>query len=113
MCRHPKHATVEPSVVCIASAAFLLSDGIEQQCCVVQRSSCEQLCSVQELRQRIRDSYEARWKAEKHFDEDQILNEMPGSLRIEVSVPCCATTALMNRYGSQIYLLSCIYAQNP
>ena len=40
---------------------------------------------MQELRQRIRDSYEARWKAEKHFDEDQILNEMPGSLRIEVS----------------------------
>ena len=40
---------------------------------------------LQELRQRIRDSYEARWKAEKHFDEDQILNEMPGSLRIEVS----------------------------
>ena len=40
---------------------------------------------AQELRQRIRDSYEARWKAEKHFDEDQILNEMPGSLRIEVS----------------------------
>ena len=39
---------------------------------------------LQELRQRIRDSYEARWKAEKHFDEDQILNEMPGSLRIEV-----------------------------
>ena len=39
---------------------------------------------MQELRQRIRDSYEARWKAEKHFDEDQILNEMPGSLRIEV-----------------------------
>ena len=37
------------------------------------------------MRQRIRDSYEARWKAEKHFDEDQILNEMPGSLRIEVS----------------------------
>ena len=49
-----------------------------------------ELCSastpflLQELRQRIRDSYEARWKAEKHFDEDQILNEMPGSLRIEV-----------------------------
>lgn len=43
------------------------------------------LCALQELRQRIRDSYEARWKAEKHFDEDQILNEMPGSLRIEVS----------------------------
>ena len=41
-------------------------------------------CWLQELRQRIRDSYEARWKAEKHFDEDQILNEMPGSLRIEV-----------------------------
>lgn len=40
---------------------------------------------LQELRQRIRDSYEARWKAEKHFDEDQILNEMPGSLRIEVT----------------------------
>lgn len=43
---------------------------------------------MQELRQRIRDSYEARWKAEKHFDEDQILNEMPGSLRIEVSNAC-------------------------
>ncbi|KAL3154475.1 hypothetical protein ABBQ32_013941 [Trebouxia sp. C0010 RCD-2024] len=44
----------------------------------------------QELRQRIRDSYEARWKAEKHFDEDQILNEMPGSLRIEVCMHTCA-----------------------
>ncbi len=46
---------------------------------------------LQELRQRIRDSYEARWKAEKHFDEDQILNEMPGSLRIEVSRACLLT----------------------
>lgn len=47
---------------------------------------------MQELRQRIRDSYEARWKAEKHFDEDQILNEMPGSLRIEVSHASLLTT---------------------
>ena len=46
----------------------------------------QHLWLLQELRQRIRDSYEARWKAEKHFDEDQILNEMPGSLRIEVRV---------------------------
>ncbi|DBB03995.1 TPA: SCF ubiquitin ligase complex subunit [Trebouxia sp. C0004] len=45
---------------------------------------------LQELRQRIRDSYEARWKAEKHFDEDLILNEMPGSLRIEVCMHTCA-----------------------
>ena len=49
---------------------------------------------MQELRQRIRDSYEARWKAEKHFDEDQILNEMPGSLRIEVSH--CSLPAFCN-----------------
>jgi len=39
---------------------------------------------VQELRQRIRDAYEARWKAEKHFNEEAILQELPTSLRIEV-----------------------------
>ena len=52
--------------------------------CEEPSSWAQHLCQMQELRQRIRDSYEARWKAEKHFDEDQILNEMPGSLRIEV-----------------------------
>ena len=36
------------------------------------------------LRQRIRDSYEARWKAEKHFDEEEIMQELPNSLRTEV-----------------------------
>lgn len=51
---------------------------------------------LQELRQRIRDSYEARWKAEKHFDEDQILNEMPGSLRIEVTA--LPSSGICNRY---------------
>lgn len=39
---------------------------------------------LQGLRQRIRDSYEARWKAEKHFDEDEIMQELPNSLRTEV-----------------------------
>ncbi|KAK9819773.1 hypothetical protein WJX72_002193 [[Myrmecia] bisecta] len=43
----------------------------------------------QELRQRIRDSYEARWKAEKHFDEEEILEELPGSLRTEVCLHTC------------------------
>lgn len=39
---------------------------------------------MQDLRQRIRDSYEARWKAEKHFNEEEILEELPSSLRTEV-----------------------------
>lgn len=39
---------------------------------------------MQGLRQRIRDSYEARWKAEKHFDEEEIMQELPNSLRTEV-----------------------------
>ena len=39
---------------------------------------------IQDLRQRIRDSYEARWKAEKHFNEEEILEELPSSLRTEV-----------------------------
>ena len=38
---------------------------------------------MQDLRQRIRDSYEARWKAEKHFNEEEILEELPSSLRTE------------------------------
>ena len=38
---------------------------------------------LQGLRQRIRDSYEARWKAEKHFDEEEIMQELPNSLRTE------------------------------
>lgn len=40
---------------------------------------------MQGLRQRIRDSYEARWKAEKHFDEEEIMQELPNSLRTEAS----------------------------
>ena len=40
---------------------------------------------VQELRQRIRNTYEARWKAEKHFNEEEILQELPGALRIQAS----------------------------
>jgi len=66
---------------------------------------------LQELRQRIRDSYEARWKAEKHFDEDQILNEMPGSLRIEVSHACLLTASqhAINHYGpSHVMSVCCI-----
>ncbi|BDA48837.1 Potassium/sodium hyperpolarization-activated cyclic nucleotide-gated channel [Coccomyxa sp. Obi] len=43
----------------------------------------------QGLRQRIRDSYEARWKAEKHFDEDEIMQELPNSLRTEVCLYTC------------------------
>jgi hypothetical protein len=39
---------------------------------------------MQALRQRIRDAYEAKWKAEKHFNEEAILQELPTSLRIEV-----------------------------
>ena len=41
-------------------------------------------CSTQGLRQRIRHSYEARWRAEKHFDEEEIMQELPNSLRTEV-----------------------------
>ncbi|KAK9863077.1 hypothetical protein WJX84_002556 [Apatococcus fuscideae] len=44
----------------------------------------------QDLRQRIRDSYEARWKAEKHFNEEEILEELPSSLRTEVCMHACA-----------------------
>ena len=33
---------------------------------------------------RIRDAYEARWKAEKHFNEEAILQELPTALKIEV-----------------------------
>ncbi|KAK9836780.1 hypothetical protein WJX74_007908 [Apatococcus lobatus] len=44
----------------------------------------------QDLRQRIRDSYEARWKAEKHFNEEEILEELPSSLRTEVCLHACA-----------------------
>ncbi|CAK0741204.1 hypothetical protein CVIRNUC_001307 [Coccomyxa viridis] len=43
----------------------------------------------QGLRQRIRDSYEARWKAEKHFDEEEIMQELPNSLRTEVCLYTC------------------------
>ena len=39
----------------------------------------------QALRERIRDAYEARWKAEKHFNEEAILSELPTALRIEVA----------------------------
>ena len=42
--------------------------------------------SLQALRQHIRDAYEARWKAEKHFDEESILEELPPSLRTEASI---------------------------
>ena len=42
---------------------------------------------MQELRQRIRDTYEARWKAEKHFNEEEILQELPGALRTQVPKP--------------------------
>lgn len=42
---------------------------------------------LQGLRQRIRDSYEARWKAEKHFDEEEIMQELPNSLRTEACSP--------------------------
>ena len=45
------------------------------------------LAGVQELRQRIRSTYEARWKAEKHFDEEEILQELPGALRTQVQLP--------------------------
>ena len=41
---------------------------------------------MQMLRERIRDAYEARWKAEKHFNEEAILQELPTSLRIEVEL---------------------------
>ena len=44
----------------------------------------------QGLRQRIRDSYEARWKAEKHFDEEEIMQELPNSLCTEAR-PSVAT----------------------
>ncbi|CAL5223621.1 g6162 [Coccomyxa viridis] len=47
----------------------------------------------QGLRQRIRDSYEARWKAEKHFDEEEIMHELPNSLRTEAR-PSCASVCL-------------------
>eukprot|EP00884_Botryococcus_braunii_P013800 jgi/Botrbrau1/22420/Bobra.0091s0023.2 len=43
----------------------------------------------QELRQRIKESYEARWKAEKHFNEEELLQELPASLRTEVSMHLC------------------------
>ena len=46
---------------------------------------------AQLLRQRIRDTYEARWKAEMHFDEEAILDELPGSLRIEVLSHLCVS----------------------
>ena len=42
---------------------------------------------MQGLRQRIRHSYEARWRAEKHFDEEEIMQELPNSLRTEVGGP--------------------------
>ena len=45
---------------------------------------CIPVCSPQGLRQRIRHSYEARWRAEKHFDEEEIMQELPNSLRTEV-----------------------------
>lgn len=47
--------------------------------------------SSQGLRQRIRDSYEARWKAEKHFDEEEIMQELPNSLRTEARLPGLST----------------------
>uniref|UniRef100_A0A7S0RFV4 Cyclic nucleotide-binding domain-containing protein n=1 Tax=Pyramimonas obovata TaxID=1411642 RepID=A0A7S0RFV4_9CHLO len=42
-----------------------------------------------ELRQRIRDSYEFRWKNQKAFDEQNILYELPVSLRTEVAIHNC------------------------
>ena len=50
---------------------------------------------MQGLRQRIRDSYEARWKAEKHFDEEEIMHELPNSLRTEAR-PSCASVVHTN-----------------
>ena len=49
---------------------------------------------VQELRQRIRNTYEARWKAEKHFNEEEILQELPGALRIQASDNSSCTAEL-------------------
>ena len=63
---------------------------------------------LQELRQRIRDTYEARWKAEKHFDEESILEELPGSLRIEVPRGLCPCP----RFGISaltVYQISCYH----
>lgn len=65
---------------------------------------------LQELRQRIRDSYEARWKAEKHFDEDQILNEMPGSLRIEVTMRSACGTSNMTAPSPLMSFSACVFA---
>jgi len=41
------------------------------------------------LRQRIRDNYEFRWKNQKAFDEQEILQELPVSLRTEVAIHNC------------------------
>ena len=49
---------------------------------------------LQGLRQRIRDSYEARWKAEKHFDEEEIMHELPNSLRTEARPAPYAASSL-------------------
>ena len=59
---------------------------VRQECRLVQRRSSWEKHDwiLQALRERIRDAYEARWKAEKHFNEEGILQELPTSLRIEV-----------------------------
>ena len=54
-----------------------------------RRGKEDVLRCVQALRTRIRDAYEARWKAEKHFNEEAILQELPTALRIEVGLLRC------------------------
>ena len=60
---------------------------------------CTVLRCEQGLRQRIRDSYEARWRAEKHFDEEEIMEELPNSLRTEAR--CTAALLYMIHHASE------------
>jgi hypothetical protein len=55
------------------------------------------MACAQRLRQRIRDSYEARWRAEKHFDEEEIMQELPSSLRTEArtGTHACAAVGIL------------------
>ena len=69
------------------------------------------LC-VQGLRQRIRDSYEARWKAEKHFDEEEIMQELPNSLRTEAcpSLSLCPGQLCSPQYPINLLLTALSWA---
>ena len=40
----------------------------------------------EELRERVRENYKYRWRTRRIFNEDELLNELPGPLRTDVTL---------------------------